>query len=98
MTKIAIIGGGFAGSTAAAELSRCPGLKVELFDMGARGVGGRSSHRRVRRSDSKVIPDDGDPLGAQLVRLIRCASLASRFFSSSRIIIMAFHVFLVPGF
>eukprot|EP00442_Polarella_glacialis_P003341 CAMPEP_0115161434 /NCGR_PEP_ID=MMETSP0227-20121206/71337_1 /TAXON_ID=89957 /ORGANISM="Polarella glacialis, Strain CCMP 1383" /LENGTH=538 /DNA_ID=CAMNT_0002573399 /DNA_START=50 /DNA_END=1667 /DNA_ORIENTATION=- len=32
--------------------------EITLFDMGGRGVSGRSSHRRVRVSDSAVLPDD----------------------------------------
>lgn len=65
--RIAIVGGGFTGCCAAATLSAYfrnhPTIQLEivLFDMGGRGVGGRSSHRRVRHRDGKVLSDDLPP-------------------------------------
>ena len=62
--RIAIVGGGFAGCCAAAALHAAlppPSAEVVLFDMGGRGAGGRCSHRRVRRADSVVLPDDAPP-------------------------------------
>ena len=52
--RVAIIGGGVAGSCAANRLISLVGagneFDVMLFDQGGRGPGGRTSHRRVRRS------------------------------------------------
>ena len=62
--RIAIVGGGFAGCCAAAALHAAlppSSAEVVLFDMGGRGAGGRCSHRRVRRADSVVLPDDAPP-------------------------------------
>mmetsp|Transcript_17998 Transcript_17998/g.46657 ORF Transcript_17998/g.46657 Transcript_17998/m.46657 type:complete len:541 (-) Transcript_17998:297-1919(-) len=69
--RIAIVGGGFSGCCAAAALSTSfegglPTPEITLFDMGGRGVGGRSSHRRVRVSDSAVLPDD-EPAAEQVM-------------------------------
>ena len=57
---IAIVGGGIAGSTALHTLSSQflgNRLQVTLFDQGQRGVGGRTSHRRVAY-DGRVVADD----------------------------------------
>ena len=45
--RVAIIGGGFSGATAAAELGSNPRFEVVVYDQGRRGPGGRASHRRV---------------------------------------------------
>ena len=56
--RVAIIGGGVAGSSAANRLMSLVGdsseVDVVLFDQGGRGPGGRTSHRRVRRNGEFV--------------------------------------------
>ncbi len=66
--SIAIIGGGIAGTTALHVLStQFPGLRATLFDQGQRGVGGRTSHRRVDHSGS-IVNDETllSPMDAHL--------------------------------
>ena len=56
--RVAIIGGGVTGSCAANHLISLVGdssdVDVVLFDQGGRGPGGRTSHRRVRRSGELI--------------------------------------------
>lgn len=59
--RVAVVGGGVAGTSVACRLCESAAsdlITVDLFDQGSRGPGGRSSHRRVRRADKKVLPDD----------------------------------------
>jgi len=66
--KIAVIGGGFSGVSAAKELldNQDVNAVVHIFDQGGRGPGGRSSHRRIKVCEQEsgscitgiVIPDD----------------------------------------
>lgn len=58
---VAIIGGGITGATCARELLlRAPGrVQVTVFDQG-RGVGGRTSHRRVEQNGGYVLPTSSD--------------------------------------
>lgn len=64
--QIAIVGGGVAGSVAASELCRLlPTASIALFDQG-RGLGGRTSHRRVRADNETVVSPDED--GADLYK------------------------------
>ena len=49
---VAIVGGGIAGAVVARTLLlNHPAVRVDLFDQGRSGVGGRASHRRRRRLD-----------------------------------------------
>jgi predicted NAD/FAD-dependent oxidoreductase len=61
--RVAIVGGGITGTTALHVLSTTErfngSIEVTLFDQGQRGVGGRTSHRRVDTVGQKVVPDDG---------------------------------------
>ena len=52
MCSVAVIGGGITGATAVSVLvdELPPSSTVTLFDQG-RGLGGRTSHRRVRVAD-----------------------------------------------
>jgi len=58
--RVAIVGGGTTGAAAAITLKDEPGIKVQVFDQGGRGPGGRASHRRVdaRSASHTVLPDD----------------------------------------
>lgn len=62
MVSIAIVGGGITGSTVAHQLLRLvPDARLTVFDQG-RGLGGRTSHRRLEDSSSKAVVspvDDG---------------------------------------
>lgn len=53
--KIAIVGGGITGAAACRRLSKCPNIKIDLFDQGRHGVGGRTSSRRydIRHGDDE---------------------------------------------
>lgn len=53
--SVAIIGGGITGSTIFSELTKKKDVTVHLFDQGRRGVGGRTSSR-------KIISEDGQSL------------------------------------
>jgi predicted NAD/FAD-dependent oxidoreductase len=55
--RIAVIGGGITGAVAASSLSS--DYKVELFDQGRRGPGGRASHRTVTVPEGEVRFDHG---------------------------------------
>ena len=70
--RVAIIGGGVTGSCAANYLTSLVGdssdVDVVLFDQGGRGPGGRTSHRRVRRS-------------GEFTTLLQIATLAERTYS-----------------
>lgn len=61
--RVAIVGGGITGAAAAETLAGASGIEVFVFDQGARGPGGRASHRRVDPKGHAVLPDD-DQLGA----------------------------------
>ena len=67
--RVAIIGGGVTGSCAANHLISLVGdssdVDVVLFDQGGRGPGGRTSHRRVRRS-------------GEFISLLQIATLVAR--------------------
>eukprot|EP00927_Polykrikos_kofoidii_P013971 TRINITY_DN16091_c0_g1_i1.p1 TRINITY_DN16091_c0_g1~~TRINITY_DN16091_c0_g1_i1.p1 ORF type:complete len:473 (-),score=80.98 TRINITY_DN16091_c0_g1_i1:179-1597(-) len=53
--RVAIVGAGPCGTAAATRLSSTGMIEVHLFDMGARGPGGRCSHRSVRLSDGATL-------------------------------------------
>eukprot|EP00747_Dinoflagellata_sp_TGD_P169310 gnl/TRDRNA2_/TRDRNA2_198011_c0_seq1.p1 gnl/TRDRNA2_/TRDRNA2_198011_c0~~gnl/TRDRNA2_/TRDRNA2_198011_c0_seq1.p1 ORF type:complete len:451 (+),score=84.30 gnl/TRDRNA2_/TRDRNA2_198011_c0_seq1:69-1421(+) len=57
-SRVAIIGGGITGAVCARELFRRTGGRVNItvFDQG-RGLGGRTSHRRVAESGEYVLPN-----------------------------------------
>ncbi|EOD22427.1 hypothetical protein EMIHUDRAFT_200815 [Emiliania huxleyi CCMP1516] len=55
--KVAIVGGGITGASAASSLAGY-GIEVTVFDQGGRGPGGRASHRRVDAASGTVGPDD----------------------------------------
>ena len=55
--KVAIVGGGITGASAASSLAG-RGVEVTVFDQGGRGPGGRASHRRVDAASGTVGPDD----------------------------------------
>ena len=61
--RIAVIGGGITGATAAAQLasrSSSVPVTVTVFDQGRRGPGGRASHRSVDPLTGTVLADDDD--------------------------------------
>ena len=63
--SVAVIGGGITGATAVSVLvdQLPPSSTVTLFDQG-RGLGGRTSHRRVRAADGVPISPEGDGTAA----------------------------------
>lgn len=52
---VAIIGGGITGSTILSELAKKKDITVHLFDQGRRGVGGRTSSRKIISEDGKSV-------------------------------------------
>lgn len=52
---VAIIGGGITGSTILSELAKNKDITVHLFDQGRRGVGGRTSSRKIISKDGQSV-------------------------------------------
>ena len=57
--RVAVIGGGLAGLACAAELAAGGRGPVDVFDMGARGPGGRASSKTVEHGGSRLLFDYG---------------------------------------
>lgn len=75
--RVAIVGGGASGAAAARALSSCSSLSLSLFDQGARGPGGRASHRRVCAHDGRVLADDERPMPLSVAPAASAAPSAS---------------------
>ena len=56
---VAVVGGGITGCCAASVLCSSSSLRVDLFDQGRSGVGGRSSTRRIPENGHDMQWDHG---------------------------------------